>query len=147
MTEGGQVTLYETTFIIDPQLLEEGWEKAIAKYSDIITRNGSMKRTERWGLRRLAYPIKKCAQGYYVHLIHESAPSVPRELERQFMLDETCLRYLTVLSDNPQYLEEMDKKKSSHAETPNVSEGFRVGRDPRDGVVEEIEPVDEGLDV
>lgn len=108
--------LYETTFIMDPQLLDEGWEKAIARYSEIITRNGQIKRTERWGLRRLAYPIKKRTQGYYVHIVHESSPSVPREMERQFLLDENCLRYLTVLADNPMYLEEMDKRRAAREE-------------------------------
>jgi small subunit ribosomal protein S6 len=110
------VKLYETTFIMDPQLLEEGWEKAVARYSDIITRNGQIKRTERWGLRRMAYAIKKRTQGYYVHLVHESAPSVPRDLERQFLLDETCLRYLTVVADNPLYLEEMDRRRTAREE-------------------------------
>ncbi len=108
--------IYETTFIMDPQLLDEGWERTIARYSEIITRNGQIKRTERWGLRRLAYPIKKRTQGYYVHIVHESSPSVPREMERQFLLDENCLRYLTVLADNPMYLEEMDKRRAAREE-------------------------------
>jgi small subunit ribosomal protein S6 len=116
MTEGGYVKLYETTFIMDPQLLDDGWDKAVARYSEIITRNGQIKRTERWGLRRMAYPIKKRTQGYYVHLVHESAPSVPRELERQFLLDENCLRYLTVTADNPMYLEEMDRRRVAREE-------------------------------
>jgi small subunit ribosomal protein S6 len=107
------MTLYETTYIIDPQLQDEGWEKSITKYSDVINQNGRIKRLERWGLRRMAYQIKKQTHGFYVHIVHESAPSVPRELERQFCLDETCFRYLTVLADNPQYLEEMDKAKAA----------------------------------
>lgn len=124
------MTLYETTFIVDPQLQEEGWEKSITKYSEIITRNGAIQRSERWGLRRLAYPIKKRAQGYYVHLVHESAPSVPRELERQFLLDENCLRYLTVLADNPQYLDEMEKRKATREEgAPFAPEGYRDTRE------------------
>ncbi|MEW5701336.1 MAG: 30S ribosomal protein S6 [Candidatus Zixiibacteriota bacterium] len=118
--------VYETTFIMDPQLLEEGWEKAISRYSEIITRNGSIRQLERWGLRRLAYTIEKRTQGYYVHVIHESAPGVPRELERQFLLDETCLRYLTVIADNPRYLEEMDKKRAAREEA-----GLVEGSEPR----------------
>ena len=108
--------VYETTFIMDPQLQEEGWEKAISKYSDIIARDGAIQRTERWGLRRMAYPIKKRVQGYYVHVVHESATSVPRELERQFLLDESCLRYLTVIADNPRYFEEMEKRRATREE-------------------------------
>lgn len=114
--------LYETTFIMDPQLLEEGWEKAIARYSEIITRNGEIKRIERWGLRRMAYMINKRTQGYYVHVVHESAPTVPRELERQFLLDENCLRYLTVVADNPLYLEEMDRRRTAREEAEATAE-------------------------
>jgi small subunit ribosomal protein S6 len=115
MTEGGSVNLYETTFIVDPQLKEEGWESVIDKYSGIITQNGSIKQVDRWGLRRLAYEINNETHGYYVHLIHESKASVPRELERQFQLDEQCLRHLTVIADNPKYIEEMNKAKARQA--------------------------------
>ncbi|HEX9750262.1 MAG TPA: 30S ribosomal protein S6 [candidate division Zixibacteria bacterium] len=111
---------YETTLILDPQLAEEGWEQAITKYSTIISAKGTIKRTDRWGLRRLAYTIRKHGQGYYVHFIHYSSTDVPREIERQCELDEQCLRYLTVASDNPKYVEEMDKRASG--EGTSVSE-------------------------
>jgi small subunit ribosomal protein S6 len=123
------MTIYETTYIIDPQLQDEGWEKSITKYSDIINANGRIKRLERWGLRRMAYMIKKQTHGFYVHIVHESAPSVPRELERNFCLDETCMRYLTVVADNPQYLEEMDKAKAARPAT--LDEGLAVAPDTR----------------
>lgn len=120
------MNLYETTFIVDAQLKEDGWESVIDKYSGIIKQNGTIKQIDRWGVRRLAYEINKQTHGYYVHVIYESAPSVPRELERQFQLDELCMRHLTVVADNPKYIEEMNKAKarqaaaeeaSSHAET------------------------------
>ena len=104
---------YETTLILDPQLQEEGWEKVIEKYSAIITAKGTIKRTDRWGLRRLAYEIKKHTQGYYVQIIHESPSATPRAIERQCVLDEQCLRYMTVVGDNPKYLEEQDNKRTA----------------------------------
>ena len=106
---------YETTFIVDAQLKEEGWDSEIAKYSGIINQNGAIKQIDRWGVRRLAYEIQKQTHGYYVHVIYESAPSVPRELERQFQLDEHCIRHLTVKADNPRYIEEMNKAKARQA--------------------------------
>ena len=112
---------YETTIIFDPQLQEEGWEKAVEKYAAIITRKGVIKRTDRWGLRRLAYEIKKNAQGYYVHFLHESHPDVPREIERQCLLDEACLRHLTVVADNPKYQEEMDKRQAARESAAAVA--------------------------
>lgn len=93
---------YETTFILTPELEETELEKNISRYSEIITsRGGTIEKEDRWGMRRLAYMIKKKTQGYYVQLVHESGPEVPRELERQFLLNESCLRYLTVLAQKP----------------------------------------------
>lgn len=109
------MTSYETTLIFDPQLQEEGWDKAVEEYAAIVGRGGEIKLTDRWGLRRLAYPINRRAQGYYVHFIHESPPEIPREIERHCRLDENCLRYLTVVSDNPKYVEELQKREAARA--------------------------------
>lgn len=121
MTEGGQLKQYETTIVMDAQLKDEGWEQAIDKYSGIIKRDGSIVQIDRWGVRRLAYEIDKQTHGYYVHLIHESSPAVLRELDRQFKLDENCLRYLTVVADNPKYVEEMNKAKARQAASESES--------------------------
>lgn len=112
---------YETTFIVDAQLKEEGWDSIVDKYSAIINQNGTIKQIDRWGVRRLAYEINKQTHGYYVHVIYESAPSVPRELERQFQLDEQCMRHLTVIADNPKYIEEMNKAKVRQAAAEETS--------------------------
>jgi len=126
------VKLYETTFVLDPELKDEGWESAITKYSGIITGNGTIKNVYRWGLRRMAYEILKRSHGYYVHIIHESGAAVPSELERQFKLDEACLRYMTVLADNPRYLEEMEKSATRQAGDEDSSESSRGSRDDDD---------------
>ena len=109
------MTLYETTYILDPELKDDALETAVAKYSGVITQAGAIKNIYRWGLRRMAYEIEKHSHGYYVHIIHESEPSVPLELERQFRLDESCIRYMTVLAENLKYLEEMEKGAAQQA--------------------------------
>lgn len=115
------MTSYETTLIFDPQLQEEGWEKAVEEYAAIIGRGGEIKLTDRWGLRRLAYPIRRKNQGYYVHFHHDSPPEIPREIERRCKLDENCLRYLTVVADNPKYVEEMEKRDAARASTTTTA--------------------------
>ena len=93
---------YETTFILSPDLEEAEIEKNITRYTNIITTGGgTIEKDDRWGTRRLAYQIRKKTQGYFVQLVHESGPNIPRELERQFLLNENCLRYLTVLAQKP----------------------------------------------
>ena len=131
------MNLYETTFIVDAQLKDEGWDPLVEKYSAIITQNGSIKQLDRWGVRRLAYEINKQTHGYYVHVIHESDPSVPKELERQFKLDENCMRHLTVIADNPKYIEEMNKAKARQAAAAqdSPSPAPRAGDPPRTDTV------------
>ena len=113
---------YETTFILSPELEETELEKNISRYSNIITAGGgTIEKEDRWGMRRLAYQIKKKSQGYYVQLVHESGPDIPRELERQFILNEDCLRYLTVLARKP--IPEAEEKPSIGGfSTPNIEE-------------------------
>ena len=106
---------YETTFILTPDLEEVELEKNIERYTNIITgRGGTLEKEGRWGLRRLAYSIKKKTQGYYVHLVHESGQDVPHELERQFLLNENCLRYLTVLAEKPVADSKVDAKQAEN---------------------------------
>ncbi len=93
---------YETTFILTPDLEETELEKNIERYKNIIaTGSGIIEKEDRWGIRRLAYEIQKKTQGYYVHLVHNSEHTVPKELERQFLLNENCLRYLTIVAPPP----------------------------------------------
>lgn len=91
---------YETTFILDPALGEEKIESEIKRVSDFIEGKGAkILRTDRWGMKRLSYPIAKKTQGYYVFILFESEYNLPRELENFYRLNESCLRFLTVKSE------------------------------------------------
>lgn len=92
--------VYETVFILDPTLDEHTMEKEIKKVEDLITsQKGRIIKTVKWGTRRLAYPIKKKSQGSYTLIYFEGDGNVPTDLERAYKLNEFCLRYLTVVSE------------------------------------------------
>ena len=92
--------LYETIFILDPTLDEHSIEKEIKKVEDLITnQKGSIIKTEKWGTRRLSYPINKKMQGFYTLIYFEGDGNIPSELERAYKLNESCIRYLTVVSE------------------------------------------------
>ena len=101
MAKGGErLKRYETTFILDPALPEEAIEKEIKKVEEQIeSLEGKILKIEKWGLKRLAYPIAKKLQGFYVFILYEGEGNIPSELEKGFRLNELCLRYLTVLSE------------------------------------------------
>ena len=86
---------YEVVYIIDPAVEEEARKELIAKYNTLIAENGgTVDKVEEWGKRRLAYPINFKNEGYYVLVNFTAAPEFPRELERNFEINENIMRYL-----------------------------------------------------
>jgi len=89
---------YETTIIIDPTLDQAKTDMIIKKYEDIILSSGQIIETEKWGKKRLAYPINKKPTGYYVHYRYEASPEIPHKLEKDFLLNANIMRFLTVVT-------------------------------------------------
>jgi small subunit ribosomal protein S6 len=88
---------YETGVIIAPNLSDGEIEQQIRQMTELIaSMKGHLLREERWGKRKLAYPIKKFTDGYYLFLDYEAEPEVPAELERRFRQSDQILRYMTV---------------------------------------------------
>ena len=92
--------LYETAFLIVPNLSEEETEQFIQQMSEVVTKKkGKMVNINKWGKRKLAYQIQKFEDAFYVFFLYEGSPDIPSELERRFKQDENVIRYLTVKKD------------------------------------------------
>ena len=91
---------YETVFIMTPVLSDEQMKEAVKKYQSFLKDKGAeIIHEEAWGLRKLAYQIKKKSTGFY-HLFEYEAPGeVINKLETDFRRDERILRFLTVKLD------------------------------------------------
>jgi len=95
------MTQYETGFLISPNLSEEETENIILQMADIISqKKGKMIEQEKWGKRRLAYPIKKFGEAFYVFFHYEGSSDIPLELARRFKQMDTILRYLTLKKES-----------------------------------------------
>jgi small subunit ribosomal protein S6 len=93
--------LYETVVLIDAMLDDSAVEATIEKFRAIIAGNGEILRVDRWGKRRLAYTIRKRTHAEYVIYYYNAAQaSLVADLERALRLDESVIRFLTVV-DNP----------------------------------------------
>ena len=90
---------YETMFIVDPSLGDEGIEAVVSKFSDLIAANGTIEKVEKWGTRQLAYAINKKADGYYTLITFESDPAFTPELERIFNITDGVMRSIVVRLD------------------------------------------------
>ena len=91
---------YETTFIVNASLDDSQVDSVIGRVQDTITKNGgSVEALNKWGRKRLAYPINKKTNGYYVNIEFKAPSTLLAVLERSFQLDEMILRYLTIVLD------------------------------------------------
>jgi small subunit ribosomal protein S6 len=95
---------YETIFILQPELSEDDIKTVTAKAQDVISSyKGECLRMDDWGIRKLAYPIKKSARGRYYYLRFDGESTLIAELERRLRLDEKVLRYQTInITDLPE---------------------------------------------
>ena len=119
MKEKNSSTLYETIFIVRPDRGEEVKEFT-DKFKKIIQDLGAeVNEVEEWGLRELAYPIRKQRKGYYVLMRHRATRGTVDELERHIKLNEGILRFLTVRLD-----EELDDP-STRASKDSTQEAGR----------------------
>lgn len=92
--------LYETTFIVNASLDDAQVDSVLGRVQDTITKNGgSVAAVNRWGRKRLAYPINKKTNGFYINIEFEAPGTLLALLERSFQLDEMVLRYLTIQID------------------------------------------------
>ena len=91
---------YETLFVIKPDLSEEATAAVMNKFTTLITDNGgTIENVNVWGKRRLAYPIEKHVEGYYVLVNFKSEATLPLELNRVFGITDEILRYIVVRSE------------------------------------------------
>jgi small subunit ribosomal protein S6 len=92
---------YETIFILRPSLNEDEITSIIDRSTGILTEsNGQIIELDKWGMKKLAYPIKKDLQGYYIFCDYCSTPDAVAEMERKFRLDDAVLRYLTLKTED-----------------------------------------------
>jgi small subunit ribosomal protein S6 len=92
---------YELVIVFSPQLSDEAFDSTIEKYSALLTgKGGIVDDTQRWGKRRLAYPIKHFGEGNYVLFKVRMKPASSKELEANLRISEEVVRHLLVRMDS-----------------------------------------------
>ena len=92
--------LYECVIIGRQDVSSGHVEELVNNFCSIIEKDGgSIKKREYWGLRSLAYRIKKNRKGHYILLNFETSPKILKEFERVMGLNEDILRFMTIVID------------------------------------------------
>ena len=90
---------YEVMFILDPALEDDKKEAAIEAVKEIISSEGEVGNTDVWGMRKLAYPIQKKNEVYYVVIEFKGEPTLPKELDRRLKISDNVMRHIIVNKD------------------------------------------------
>jgi len=129
---------YETVFILDPSIEQEGIDQETEKVESLIVDNGGrIIRRDVWGKRRLAYEIAGRSEGFYTFVVFEGPGEIVSVLERSYRLNERIIRYMTVrLKKAPA---EPEKEEVEPAAATSGGEEQEVASEP--GKAVEDEPV------
>ncbi len=87
---------YETVFILHPQIASESRKVLDDRIQKAIQSNGQVIQIQDWGVKNLAYPIKKQGKGSYCYVEYQGGAEVIESIERTLRYHEGVLRYLTV---------------------------------------------------
>jgi len=129
-----QMSLYECVFIARQDISAQQVETLTAELTNVLTEGGgTVSKTEYWGLRNIAYRVKKNRKGHYVLLNIDAPSAAVKEMERQMSINEDVLRTLTIrveeLEEGPSA---MMQSKNSRDERPRRGDGDdRPRRDDR----------------
>jgi small subunit ribosomal protein S6 len=92
---------YELVVIIKPELADEAVDDIIDSFSKLISQQGGVvDSVDKWGKRKLAYPIKRFLEGNYVLTRCQMRPATGKELEASLRISEEVLRHLLVRLDS-----------------------------------------------
>ena len=106
---------YETSFIVQPEISEEGNASLLTKLDGILSSGGAMRlMCEDHGKRKLAYEVNKFHKGHYYTLMFLDEGQVVPDLERTLRLDESVLRFLTILVEDE--VTDVETRKATAAE-------------------------------
>src|SRR5712692_4975533 len=102
--------IYEELFILKPDAPEEEIDPLIEQLTNIISsQGGNVDKSEKWGVRKLAYRVQKRNEGFYVLLQFKANPETVKELERRLRVSDIVMKFLTVRIDEK--MKKIEKRK------------------------------------
>jgi len=104
--------IYEELFIVRPDATDEEMDPVIEQLRNVITQaGGTLDKTEKWGVRKLAYRLMKQNEGQYILLQFTAKPETVREIERRLRVADLVMKFLTVRIDEK--LKRIEKRRKA----------------------------------
>lgn len=107
---------YETIFILEPDVSEEQRKPLFEKIDELFNKyKGLLIKRDEWGVKHLAYSVRKLKRGFYTRLEYCGDGTLVDEMERFFRINDRFMKYLTVVLDKDADIEKV-KEEIAQAE-------------------------------
>ena len=94
------MAFYEIVYIVRPDVSNNQVEQVANKFTDLVeAKKGKVIKSENWGLKNLAYRVRKHRKGYYTMLCVEADGAIIAEVERQMRMSDDVIRFLSIRVD------------------------------------------------
>jgi small subunit ribosomal protein S6 len=134
------MALYETVFIARQDLSADGVDELVQKLEKIITdRTGSIVSKEYWGLKKLAFKVKKNLRGHYVLLNIDAPYSAIEELKRIMSFNEDIIRDMTFIVESHQKISQLHASKTAKDFKPKTEKNFKKDPDKFDLIQDQMQ--------
>ena len=109
--------IYEELYIAKPDATEEDIDALNGQLEAVIKQSGGkLEKTDKWGVRKLAYRVRKHAEGFYVLLFFHAGATTVKEIERRLRVSDMVIKFLTVRMDEKlKWLEKRQKARAKRA--------------------------------
>jgi small subunit ribosomal protein S6 len=92
--------IYEELFIVRPDATDEEIDPLVEQLKGVVTTHGgTVEKTDKWGIRRLAYRVQKRSEGNYILIQFSATPDTVHEVERRLRVSDMVLKFITVRID------------------------------------------------
>ena len=114
---------YELGFILNPEVTEEQTRTILERVEQIVANHGGqVVKVNQWGRRRLAYPIERHRDGYYIFIDMTLTPETVAEIERTLRVSETVFRYMMKRRDPKTAQKEREARAAAAAQAEAASQ-------------------------
>jgi len=146
-----RIRRYETVFILEPDLEESRRQEILGRLDGIIQKGGGiLVKRDDWGVRKLAYDIRRFSKGHYFLYDFAGPNRTVSEVERHLKMFEAVMRFLTVKQEERVSLEDMEKlraEEQAKEEARRMALQQRREAEPRPGKTDEGPEKEAGTDV
>jgi small subunit ribosomal protein S6 len=129
---------YETIFIVDPDVSDEQRGQVFTRLEELFTQYGGfLVARDEWGVKKLAYEIRKRSRGFYVRVDYCGDGPLVDEIERSFRIDDKILKFMTIILAKDVDIEQVKEEMIKTAEEKKAASELASENQPP--VVAEIE--------